>query len=359
MGKLYINDKLKSIKPYVVDKTEYEVKLDANESYIPFPAELEEKLKKAMAGVLYNRYPDPDAEELCRLYGAYCGIDSSNIMAGNGSDELIQIMINGFLENGDALLTVKPDFSMYKFYTSLMGAKVVEYDMGEEFIFDRDSFLKLVKGNNARMIIFSNPNNPTAGVIPAEDILYLVENTDAMVVVDEAYYEFYGETVIDKIYEYENLAVLRTCSKAMGLAAARVGFLAAGNEIMCNVRKVKPPFNVNSLSQAAASVVLKNRDIIDRNIEEIKAGRDSLYAALSEMEQEWGRDTLKVYPTYSNFIYIKSPISKQIFEELKEKNIIIRYFGDFLRVNTGSPYENERFIEAFRKIVEQYSSDRA
>lgn len=359
MGKLYINDKLKNIKPYVVDKTEYKIKLDANESYIPFPAELEEELKKAVTDVLYNRYPDPDAEELCRLYGAYCGIDSRNITAGNGSDELIQILINGFLENGDTLLTVKPDFSMYKFYASLMGAKVVEYDMGEEFIFDRDSFLNLAKNSNTRMIIFSNPNNPTGGVISAEDILYMVENTDALVVVDEAYYEFYGKTVIDKIYAYENLAVLRTCSKAMGLAAARVGFLAAGDEIISNVRKVKPPFNVNSLSQAAASVVLKNRNMIERNIEEIKAGRDNLYSALSEAEQEWGSDTIKVYPTYSNFIYMKSPISKQIFEGLKKKNIIIRYFGDFLRINTGSPYENESFIEAFRNIVEQYSGGRA
>ncbi|MDP4089682.1 MAG: histidinol-phosphate transaminase [Bacillota bacterium] len=355
MGRLLISEKVENIKPYIVDKREYEVKLDANESFIPFPKVLENELKEAAVRVLYNRYPDPDAEELCRLYGDYCGIASKYVMAGNGSDELIQILVNGFLDKEDSLLTIKPDFSMYKFYASLIGAKVVEYDMGEDLVFDRDGFMEMARVNNAKLVIFSSPNNPTGGIIPREDILYIVQNADALVVVDEAYFEFYGETVIDKISEYENLAVLRTCSKAVGLAAARVGFLIAGEKVIGSARKIKPPFNVNSLSQAAAAVVLKHREVIDGNVEQIKTGRDMLYRALTELQITYGKEIIRVFPTYANFVYVKSPAAAQIFEELKEAGIIIRCFGDYLRINTGSTKENELFIDNFSKFVRLHS----
>ena len=351
MGRLYISDKMRNIKPYVVDKTQYEVKLDANESFIALPKEVEAEMKDELIRVLYNRYPDPDADIICRLYGEYCGMSSNNIMAGNGSDELIQILVNGFLDKGDTLLTIKPDFSMYKFYAALMGVNVEEYDMGEELIFDKYEFVSKAQSIRAKLIIFSNPNNPTGAVICRDDILYVVENTDALVIVDEAYFEFYGETVINEICKFSNMAVLRTCSKAIGIAAARVGFLIASEEVIVNLKKVKPPFNVSSLSQAAASVILKNKHIIDENIQKIKEGRDNLYSALKLAEKHYGTELIMVYPTYANFIYIKSPISRQIFEALKEMSIIVRCFGNFLRINTGSKEENQRFISALERIA--------
>lgn len=350
MGKLLISDKLNNIKPYVVDKSTYNVKLDANESFLSFPEELRPELIDSVVKVLYNRYPDPDSEEICRLYGNYCGVNSKYIMAGNGSDEIIQILVNGFLSCGDAVLTVKPDFSMYKFYASLIGAYVIEYDMGEDLKFNVEEFVKLAKDEEAKLIIFSTPNNPTGGIMKREDILYIVENTDALVVVDEAYYEFCGETVVDCIEKYENLAVLRTCSKAMALAAARVGFIIAGELIIENFKKVKPPFNVNSLSQAAASVILSKPEIIKSSVEKIISERDYLYEKLSDFQNKVGVENFKVYPTKSNFIYIKAAEADRIFEGLKKKAIAVRCFGSNLRINAGSREENDICMAALEEV---------
>jgi histidinol-phosphate aminotransferase len=351
MGKLVISEKLNNIKPYVVDKNNYSVRLDANESFLTFSQELKMELSEAVNNVLFNRYPDPDSSQLCKLYGEYCGIDSKYIMAGNGSDEIIQILVNGFLTSGDAVLTLKPDFSMYKFYSSLIGAYVLEYDMGEALEFNVGEFVKLAKDEEVKLIIFSTPNNPTGRIISREDILYIVENVDALVIVDEAYFEFCGETVIDSIRDFENLAVLRTCSKAIALAAARVGFIIAGEKIIENFRKVKPPFNVNSMSQAAASVVLRHPDIIKNSVEKIASERDYLYEKLAKLQDRAGYEKFQVYPTKSNFVYIKSSKAKKIYEGLKEMAIAIRFFGSNLRINAGTREENDTLIAALEEIL--------
>lgn len=342
MGMLIINDKLNRIEPYIVDKTEYSVKLDANESFLNFPQSLKEELMDALMKVLYNRYPDPESEQLCRLYGQYCGVDSKYILAGNGSDEIIQTLMNGFLNCGDAVLTLKPDFSMYKFYASLLGAYVYEYDLDENLTFDLEDFIRVALDEEVKIIIFSTPNNPTGAVVSREHIIKIVEETDALVVVDEAYFEFHGETVVDLITKYENLAVLRTCSKAMGLAAARVGFIIAGESIIRNFKKVKAPYNVNSLSQATASVMLRHPEIIKDNIKQIVKERDYLYQELCKLQQN---DSFKVYPTCANFIYIKTERAKELNEALKKQGIAIRCFGESLRINAGSREENLRVIE--------------
>lgn len=342
MGKLVISDKLNRIEPYVVDKSNYSVKLDANESFLNFPDALREELNDALKKVLFNRYPDPEAEDLCKLYGQYCGVDSKYISAGNGSDEIIQTLMNGFLNNGDAILTLKPDFSMYKFYASLLGAYVYEYSLDENMTFDVDAFIKLALDEEVKIIIFSTPNNPTGTVVSRENIIKIVEKTDALVVVDEAYYEFHGETVVDLIDKYENLVVLRTCSKAIGLAAARVGFIIAGELIISNFKKVKAPYNVNSLSQAAASVMLRHPELIQENINKIVKEKDFLYEELCKLQQG---NSFKVYPTCANFIYIRAERAKDLYEALKKQGIAIRCFNEYLRINAGSREENLRLLD--------------
>lgn len=347
MGKLVISDKLNNIKPYIVDKSEYSVKLDANESFLNFPDSLKEELTDALMKVLYNRYPDPESEDLCSLYGQYSDVDPNYILAGNGSDEIIQTLMNGFLSCGDAVLTLKPDFSMYKFYASLLGAYVYEYELDEDLKFDLDDFIEVAENEEVKVIIFSTPNNPTGTVVSRDDIIKIVEKTKALVVVDEAYYEFNGETVADLITKYENLVVLRTCSKAIGLAAARVGFILAGDLVINNFKKVKAPYNVNSLSQAAASVILKHPDIIKDNIKKIVEERDYLYEELCKLQNK----SFKLYPTSSNFVYIKAERAKEIYEGLKKQGISIRYFGENLRVNAGSREENKRLLQALNSIL--------
>ena len=161
------------------------MKLDANESFLNFPDSLKEELTDALMKVLYNRYPDPESEDLCSLYGQYSDVDPNYILAGNGSDEIIQTLMNGFLSCGDAVLTLKPDFSMYKFYASLLGAYVYEYELDEDLKFDLDDFIEVAENEEVKVIIFSTPNNPTGTVVSRDDIIKIVEKTKALVVVDE------------------------------------------------------------------------------------------------------------------------------------------------------------------------------
>lgn len=341
MGKLQFHEKLQSIAPYKVDKTLYPIKLDANESFITFSESLKEELAESIKNVAFNRYPDPDATEVCELYSKYCGCDIDNIIAGNGSDELIQVIVNAFMGKADKALTLKPDFSMYKFYSSLIGANIVEFELDENMNFNVEEFVRKANTEKVKLIIFSNPNNPSGGVISQEKINFILEQTEALVVVDEAYYEFYGESSIKFINKYGNLAVLRTCSKAMGIAATRLGFLISNKNVIDNIKKVKPPFNVNSLTQALGAVILKKTELINRNIESILIERRYLVENLKKCF----RGNAVIYPTNANFIYIKCDNFEFIYKQLLTKGISIRYFKDgAIRITVGNREENKRII---------------
>lgn len=345
MIKDFFREDLKYFKAYEGVKENCSIKMDANESFISFPEALRRKLIQAVEGCLYNRYPDPEAKKVCRLYGDYVGVDAKNIMAGNGSDELIQMIANTFIEKGDAAAALDPDFSMYEIYTKISGGRIVKFPLDENFKLDVQKLIEWVNGKNVKVLFFSNPNNPTGGVIPQEQIIEIIKKCRSIVVVDEAYFEFYGKTIADKINQYENLIVLRTCSKALGLAALRLGFLITCHTLMDEIRKVKPPYNVNSLSQEAASVILQNPYVIKKNIESIIGERNFLYNALLDMKG------VAVYPTHSNFILVRVNDAEKTSERLAKRNIRVRNFGTgrleyCLRITAGTREENEYFLKS-------------
>jgi histidinol-phosphate aminotransferase len=352
MGTVIQNSKLSSIKAYEIDREKYEIKLDANESFLSFPMELREELKNRLMNVEFNRYPDPESEEVCRLYAEYCGVKPSNVLSGNGSDELIQIIVNGFMSKEEKILTFAPDFSMYKFYTSIMEGKIVELSLDENMKIDGDKVIERANQEHVKIVIFSNPNNPVGVVVPREDILKIVENCNALVVVDEAYFEFYGESVVDCINQYENLIVLRTCSKAVGLAAVRLGFLIANEELIRTIRKVKPPFNVNALSQLAGEIVLKNSMLIGENVSAIVRERDYLFNELKLIENSLGKAEFRVFPGSANFAFIRTGRAEEIYSSLLERSISIRNFNNrALRITVGSRSENEALVTALKVIL--------
>jgi histidinol-phosphate aminotransferase len=352
MERLKLNKKLDNIKPYEVDKRVFKIKLDANESFIPFPQEFYGELSDIIKAIDFNRYPDAEAEELCSLYGDYCGVSRKNVMAGNGSDELIQIITNALLGKGDKILTLKPDFSMYKFYASVIEGTVLEYSLDENLKFDLEDFIQTANREKVKIIIFSNPCNPTGGIIEREAIIKIIETCpEALVVVDEAYYEFYGETMVDCIDKYENLVVLRTTSKAMGLAGVRLGFLISNEELVYNIKKVKPPYNLNSLTQAVGVFLLKNRAASGENVERILKEREFLVEELNSLQSAVGRERFRVFPTKANLVYIRTPEAESIYKALAEMDILIRYFpNNALRITVGSREENIAVTNGLKKI---------
>lgn len=350
MSNSILNDKIKKLTPYEPLQGDFGIRLDANESFISLPDSLRAALAKAAEKVEYNRYPDPLAEDVCKAFAAFFGLDYGLVTAGNGSDELISIIINCFADRGDKVICLSPDFSMYRFYSSLAELKVIELQKGNNLNIAADDIIKTIKAEKPRIVIFSNPCNPTGQGFSREDILKILAECNCLFVLDEAYMDFWNETVLDKVTEYKNLIVLKTCSKAFGLAALRLGFAVCDKELSLALKTVKSPFNVNSLTQEFGRIVLSDKKYLSECIENIKRSRDFLYENLKGLEKEF-KDRIAVLPTCTNFVLIKTSAAVRIFEELLLQGIAVRCFNGFLRVTAGSEKENDGFLKAFDGIL--------
>jgi histidinol-phosphate aminotransferase len=330
---------LNEFKAYEVSKTDYKVRLDANECFSNLPSEIRKKISREIEDSIFNRYPDAEASEVCALYAQYAKTKSSNVMAGNGSDECIQIIANTFLNTGDKVAVQSPDFSMYGLYTKVARGIPIEFPLDEELKLDVEGFISMANREEVKIVFLSNPNNPTGGIISREDIIKIIEGCSCIVVIDEAYFEFYGQTIVDKIETYENLIVLRTCSK-VGLAAIRLGFLITNPILMAELKKVKPPYNVNAITQSIACVIFKNPDIIQKNVENILNERKYLLAKLKNIPD------IKLYSADANFILIQVENAQKMKERLLEGGINVRSFTstvlqNCLRITIGSREENK------------------
>ncbi|SDJ85321.1 histidinol-phosphate transaminase [Natronincola ferrireducens] len=345
-----VKKSVKSLIPYRVEECQDAIKLDANENnnvaYL-----LNQKIAKALMELKVNQYPDSDCCRLRGQLGRELGLSPQQLLMGCGSDQLISLVINSFVGEGDKVLTLTPTFGMYKLSTQIAGGATVEVPLGEDFTFDFYSFMKALRRESPKVIFLTTPNNPTGGIIPREQLIKIIEYANAIVVVDEAYYEFCGETVIDLVNYYPNLVVLRTLSKGYGLAGARVGYAAGGRGIMGILYKVKPPYNVSSISQLAAQVCLDNRGFIEAEIQEVIKEREKLRTALEAMG-------MKVYKSYGNFLLCRLDKAKEMYNYLLENKVLVRYFGEegplagCLRITIGTKEENQLVLKLLQEILD-------
>lgn len=344
-----IPERLKNMQIYNPVTEAYKVRLDANESFLDLPEDIRKEVAEAIAKVEFNRYPDPLASEVCRKFGEFFHLKPELLTAGNGSDELISIIVPNFLSPGETMLTVLPDFSMYAFYAQTIGAKAEALQKPDTMEICGEDVIKRVKETGAKLLIFSNPCNPTSLKMERRDILHVIENTDALVVVDEAYMDFSEGSVLNEIEHYDNLIVLKTCSKAFGMAAVRLGFAAANKEITGVLRTLKSPYNVNTLTQAAAGVVLGHTEYLTECIEKIRKSTEELYAKLTELALV-KEEIITIYPTSTNFIYMKTKRGEEVYEALKKEGISIRCMNGYLRIAAGSSKENAQLLQALDRL---------
>ena len=346
-----LNSKVKNLTPYEPISGTYEIRLDANESFLTFPEEIENEMVEALKNSALNRYPDPMATKLVKGFADYFKVDADCVTAGNGSDEIISVITNAFLQKGDKILTLEPDFSMYRFYAEIAECESVKYQKDENLDVNIDDVITLANKEKVRIVIFSNPCNPTSRIVTKDDVRKLVNSVDSLVVLDEAYMDFAeDESLLSEFQNYDNLIILKTCSKALGSAALRLGF-AVANKMLTNViRAVKSPYNVNSVSQALGEVLFAHPDYIDNCIETVVNSRKELYSALKEINSD---KIEKIYDTHTNFVFMKVKNAKEVFNKMKDNSIIIRNMGDFLRITAGTEYENEKMLETFKKVLEE------
>ncbi len=341
-----LREPVKKLEPYEIKKFPFKIKLDANESPYPVkPCDIALDIP-----VLLNRYPDPDATELRKVLARKLKINYRNIIAGNGSDELIYYLILTF---GGPVVYPVPTFAMYGIIAQCVGVERLEVALDESFDIDFNKMKNLIISKKPHIVFISSPNNPTGNTFSTDKILGIVEiarKKSAIVVIDEAYQPFSSKRgLLLFVKDFENLIILRTLSK-IGLAGLRVGYLIGNEKILQEINKVRLPYNLDSLSQYLAEHALKNfysniRGFIKKTVKE----RQRLYRELSRINK------LKVYPSEANFILFKVKESKKICNALSKKGILIRDLSpalkDSLRVTVGTKQENDKFLRELKNIL--------
>ncbi len=344
-----LNDKVKNLVPYDAVAGEYKIRLDANESFIDPGEDFGEEFLTAIAKIKFNRYPDPMATELCKKFAGCYGIDPACVVAGNGSDELITVIMGAFLRPGDKVLTFSPEFSMYQFYGEIYEKTNIIEGKREDLMLTSGDVLDALRECKPAAIIISNPCSPTSLVMSREDVLHIVENTEALVILDEAYMDFSDQSVLKVAEKYDNLILLKTCSKAWGMASIRLGFAVSSKKIVAALHCVRSPYNVNALTQAIGCVIFSHPDYIKTAVEEIKKSREHLYHGLLQLEEKGS--VRRVMKPDTNFVLIELEDAGLVYDELKKRSIIVRRLGDYLRITAGTKKENEVLLRALFEIV--------
>lgn len=344
--------KLRELTPYEPLTGACPIRLDANESFLSPPEDLRRQIARAVAQVDFNRYPDPCCSRLCGLFADFFGLDPQRVVAGNGSDELIGLIVSSFTQPGEAMVVTSPEFSMYAFYAQMCGVEVHSFGKDPQTLdLDVPGLIAFAKARRAKLLILSNPCNPTSRLISGEEALDVVRALeDCLVVVDEAYMDFADGSVLSAAHRFPNLIVLKTCSKAFGMAAIRLGFAVAGETLARALRAVKSPYNVNAMTQAVGCVLLapENRGYLLGCIEEIKASREALYQGIRGLDK---KEILQVANTRANFVFLKASHPEKTYEALKERGIAIRCMPPYLRVTAGSRAENAALLTALNELL--------
>ncbi len=344
-------EKLTKLKPYDPITGNYAVRLDANESYFDLPGVFKAKLADKLEQIDLNRYPDSLATEVIEAFADYYGISADCVTAGNGSDEIITLLLNCFFSRGQKLVTVAPDFSMYAFYAGLAELEVETVPKHDNLQMDMDALIAACQ--KADGCVFSNPCNPTSLGITRSDVIRLIEAApDCLIIVDEAYMDFWDESVLDLVTKYENLVVLRTCSKAIGLAAARMGFAVMDPYKTGLLRAAKSPYNCDAISQTICASVLREQSLLQHCRDEIIVQTQRLYTMLNELAVQYPDLLETVYAPRTNFVYVKTAYAKEIYDALLKAGIAVRCFPHGLRICAGTRREHTLLMAELENILQ-------
>jgi histidinol-phosphate aminotransferase len=335
-----IYDKANSFAPYVPSEPKPGVRLNANESYRTVELDIAPLLKH----VELNRYPDPLALPLLKTASGYYGVKPEQIIAGNGSDELIMLLITAFLPQKAKLLLVAPDFEMYSFYARAAELDVFTLRKNDDLQIDLDALLQQSK--NADMLILSNPCNPTGQGICFADMERFLDKVNCLTVIDEAYMEFWDQSIIQHLHRWTNVIVLRTLSK-VGFAAIRLGFAISPPEITAALNRMKTPYTVNTITQAVGVSVLKQPEYITALASEIVMQKTDTEIKIDELLKEANdKVCLKRLKTHANFILLRGADAKSLYDYAAKEQVILRYFApDILRITAGSADENKTYLK--------------
>jgi histidinol-phosphate aminotransferase len=347
-----IKPAVRALRAYTLSPHRASVKINQNENPWDAPARIKEVILRRFAERKWSRYPDFVPASLNEHLAAFADWKADGIIAGNGSNELIQALLMVTVASGKTVLISEPTFALYRQVATVMGGAVESVPLTSSLKYDSDALLKRVETIQPDVTIICSPNNPTGCSIADDDLAALLRTSRGLVVIDEAYHEFAEHSVVPLLREHQNLIVLRTFSKAMAFAGLRIGYLLASPELTREIRKAVLPYNLNVLSQIAAEVAVENYEAELRPlVKQIIAERDRVFEELSQI------NALSPVASKGNFMVVKSGLAPaRIFGDLLERDILIRdvssypMLSDYFRFSVGTPEENNKLLNAIREI---------
>lgn len=344
----WLRTDIRNINAYHVPSAKNMLKMDAMESPFGVPEELKDEFLEYISHSEVNRYPDANAKELQATLRSLMDIPKDfGVLLGNGSDELIQLLSLA-CSSGDLIMSFEPSFVMYELVSKFAQLNYHGMPLDENFEIDLNSTLLAIKSKKPKLIFIAYPNNPTGNSFDYDVIREIIESTDALVVLDEAYYAYSEKSFLAEIKNFSNLVVLRTISK-IGFAGLRLGLLVGSQETIEQLNKLRLPYNINILTQASANFLLKDRQRIVSNAKIIINERRRLYDELSLIPG------LTVYPSQANFLLVKAENAKLLLESLKDSGILIKGFAistqleNFVRISVGEAKENNVLLEYIKE----------
>jgi histidinol-phosphate aminotransferase len=350
-----INDSVRTLKAYHLTPETRNVKLNQNENPCDWDRGVKERVAAFFVERPWNRYPDFIPDALKTRLAAHLGVTPDSVIAGNGSNEMLLVLMLSFAAKAKSVIVCSPTFSVYRLLSNGMGIRPVDVSLTSGLQYDIPAIKEAAAGNPGSMLIICSPNNPTGNSVSEEDLREILSVHTGVCVLDQAYVEFGGFNALSLINEYKNLIIARTFSKAMAAAGMRLGYMIGAPEIIEEINKIKLPYNINFFTEHAASAILDNASMAQKSVEMIINERDSLYDYLKTLPFD------NVYPSTANFILIRTKHKQKLFDHLKKCDILVRDVSSYpmlencLRFSIGTPEENKVLSESLKSFFEQLS----
>jgi histidinol-phosphate aminotransferase len=349
----HVKPAVRALKAYTLAARQAPIKINQNENPFELPDTMKRRVLERVMARPWGRYPEFDPRELTTALAGAAGWRPEGVLAGNGSNEMIEALLLVTVGAGTRVVIPEPTFTLYALLTSILGGEAVRVSLGPDLEYDAEAIAQARRRREASVTIVCSPNNPTGGLLDLEAVARLCAEGDGLVVIDEAYHEFSGQSVVPLLHDHANLVVLRTFSKAMSLAGLRVGYLLAHPDLVREVDKARLPYNINFFSQVAALAALEEEGERGDNVTRLLRLRDALFADLQRMRG------IRPYPSRANFILveIEDGDPRAVFESLYAEGVLVRDVSTYprlahcLRLTVGTEAENAALLEGLGRAL--------
>ena len=349
----FVKPAVRAASAYTLAARPARVKINQNENPFELPEDWKREVVDEALRRSWGRYPEFDPRELREALADFAGFSPDGVLVGNGSNELIESVLLVTVAPGTRVVIPEPTFTLYALLTGILGGEAVRVRLEASLRYDVSALVASARRTAATLTIVCSPNNPTGSVLALPDVERVCRETEGLVVIDEAYHDFAGATVVPLLERYPNLVVLRTFSKAMALAGLRVGYLLAAPAVVREIDKARLPYNVNFFSEIAALAALRRRDVLDAAVARLRRLRDELMVALRSLPG------VKIHPSQANFFLLEllEADPKATFEALYARGILVRDVTSYpglsrcLRISVGSEEENRALVDALQATL--------